>query len=67
MRKRILIEEPLCRTCLAFGRVTPTVIADHIKPKAEGGSDERENYQGLCKPCSDAKTAQESTRARSRG
>jgi len=66
MRKRVLIEEPLCRTCLAKSppRYTPSTIADHIKPKAEGGSDERDNYAGSCKPCHDEKTDAESAKAR---
>jgi len=29
-----------------------STIADHIRPKAEGGTDERDNYQGLCSACS---------------
>jgi len=63
MRKRVLAEEPLCRICLAAGRVTASTIADHIVNKAEGGSDERENYQGACKPCHDVKTTEEAARA----
>lgn len=66
MRKRVLIEEPLCRECTKAGRVEATTVADHIKPKAEGGTDDRDNYQGLCRPCSTAKTARESGRARRR-
>lgn len=59
-------EEPLCRVCLAAGRYAATEIADHIIPKAEHGTDDRENYQGLCKPCDVVKTARESKRARLR-
>lgn len=66
MRRQVLIEEPLCRECERQGRVSATVIADHIIPKAEGGSDERTNYQGLCGPCSAAKTAREAQRGRQR-
>jgi len=68
MRALVLHEEPLCRACLAMDppRTSASRIADHITPKAEGGSDQRENYQGLCEPCSKAKTARESARARSR-
>ena len=71
MRERVLDEEPLCRMCLAKDppEYTPSHIADHIKPKAEGGGDERENYQGLCDECSRVKTAREAakgTRRRSR-
>lgn len=66
MRKTVLMEEPLCRSCLKRSPplYTPSVIADHIEPKAEGGTDDRDNYQGLCQPCSDAKTAEEAARAR---
>ncbi|MBA4092407.1 HNH endonuclease [Sphingomonas sp. VDB2] len=64
MRAVVLREEPLCRPCQARGRITPSTIADHIKPLSEGGTGDRENYQGICKPCHDAKTAQEATRAR---
>lgn len=69
MRSVVLAEEPLCRVCLALDppRYTPSTVADHRKPKAEGGTDDRENYQGLCAPCSKAKTAKESARARRRG
>lgn len=63
MRERVLAEEPLCRICLAKGISTPTTIADHIIPKAEGGSDGRDNYQGACKDCHDLKTEDERRRA----
>lgn len=66
MRERVLLEEPLCRECLKRNLVVATTIADHIVPKAEGGSDDRENYQGLCSPCSSAKTAAEAARAQGR-
>lgn len=66
MRKRVLDEEPFCRLCTEAGRTSLATIADHIIPKAEGGTDNRENYQGLCKPCSDAKTAEEAARAQGR-
>lgn len=64
MRDRVLREEPLCRMCLALNPpiYTPSKIADHITPLAEGGSSDRENYQGLCGPCSDVKTADEAKR-----
>lgn len=64
MRAIVLQEEPLCRPCQALGRITSSVIADHIKPLSEGGTGERDNYQGICKPCHDAKTAEEAARAR---
>ncbi len=66
MREVVLAEEPLCRECAKWGRIIPTTIADHIIPKAEGGTDDRDNYQGLCDPCSKAKTAAEAARAQGR-
>lgn len=68
MRERVLREEPLCRPCLAQDppRYTPSTIADHVVPKAEGGTDDRENYQGSCDPCHRLKTAKESARGRKR-
>lgn len=66
MRERVLSEEPLCRRCDAHGRIAVTAIADHVIPKAEGGSDERSNYQGLCGACHREKTQAEAKRARRR-
>lgn len=66
MREQVLHEEPLCRPCHEAGRVSASVIADHITPLAEGGTGDRSNYQGICKPCHDAKTAAEARRARAR-
>lgn len=66
MRAQVLREEPLCRPCDEAGRVTAATIADHITPKAEGGTDDRSNYQGICHPCHVAKTAAEAARARAR-
>ncbi|GLV21982.1 hypothetical protein TomMM35A_18350 [Sphingobium sp. TomMM35A] len=46
--------------------MTPSVIADHITPLSEGGTGDRDNYQGICHPCHQAKTAAEAQRARAR-
>lgn len=64
MRARVLVEEPVCRICAAAGRIAASTIADHITPKAEGGTDDRSNYQGVCAPCHRAKTAEEAARGR---
>lgn len=66
MREIVLREEPLCRPCQAEGRVTAATIADHIKPLSEGGTGDRENYQGICRPCHHMKTKAESERAKGR-
>lgn len=59
MRQHLLSTVILCEACTRAGRTTPGTIADHIIPKAKGGTDDRGNYQLLCKPCSDAKTIRE--------
>ena len=54
-------EEPLCRECLKRNEMTPTQCVDHIVPHRgdwERFAD-RENLQGLCKPCHAKKTAME--------
>jgi 5-methylcytosine-specific restriction protein A len=52
LRTQLLKREPLCRLCLAKGRVTPATIADHIVPIAKGGAiHDIENMQPLCAPC----------------
>ncbi|MET5012162.1 HNH endonuclease signature motif containing protein, partial [Burkholderia pseudomallei] len=57
----------LCQPCARADRVTPAVAVDHIAPKAEGGTDDDDNLQSICKACHDVKTAAENQRARGRG
>lgn len=54
-RKTVLAEEPICRIC---GH-NPSTCVDHIIPRSQGGSDYRENLQGLCERCHNRKTATE--------
>jgi 5-methylcytosine-specific restriction protein A len=61
IRAMVLREEPLCRHCLASGRVSASVEVDHIVPLGKGGGGERENMQGLCAPCHKAKSAAEAS------
>lgn len=62
IRAAVLVEEPLCRRC----GTSPSVVCDHVRSLAEGGTDERGNLAGMCKPCHDEKTAEESARAQGR-
>lgn len=57
-RKQLLAQEPSCRLCKAKNppRITPATIADHIIPRAKGGSGGIENLQPVCADCHDAKT-----------
>ena len=50
-RALVLTEEPLCRPCRAKGRVTVSEEVDHIVPLEHGGTDARENLQGICGDC----------------
>lgn len=64
-RVRILSRDSgLCQVCLKRGQVTRATQVDHTIPKAEGGTDADENLQAICKSCHQAKTADESRRAR---
>ena len=49
----------LCTACIERGRPTPATDVDHIKPKANGGSDEPDNLTSMCKPCHEAKSARD--------
>lgn len=55
LRARQLAEEPLCRLCLAAGRVSAAVVCDHVEPH-RGDVDRfwRGPFQSLCKPCHDS-------------
>jgi 5-methylcytosine-specific restriction protein A len=60
-RAAFLAQHPLCAACQAQGRVMPATVVDHLVPHRGAAVlfwDER-NWQGLCKRCHDAKTAQE--------
>lgn len=62
-RAEVIAEEPFCRECLKQGKRVATDIVDHIVPLAWGGSDDRENKQGLCDPCHDEKSKRERAEA----
>ncbi len=59
LRAEVLLQEPLCRVCLAAGRHVRAEVVDHVIPLAWGGSETRGNRQALCHPCHDAKSALE--------
>ena len=50
-RLRRLRDEPMCRDCKAKGFVTQATEVDHIKPLAQGGSDDDDNCRSLCSAC----------------
>ncbi|WP_305821378.1 HNH endonuclease [Massilia brevitalea] len=49
----------LCQACAANGATSLGVAVDHKVPLWAGGSDDDSNKWLLCKPCHDAKTAEE--------
>ena len=60
-RQAYLAWHPLCAACQAQGRLVPATVVDHREPH-HGNQRlfwDEVNWQGLCKPCHDAKTARE--------
>jgi len=64
LRTNVLLMEPLCRECRAWGRVVAATDVDHITPKSQGGTDDMTNLQALCHSCHSAKTMRELNEAR---
>lgn len=58
LRAELFAAEPFCMIC----RRRLATVRDHIRPLAEGGSEDPENIQGLCRVCNRAKVAQEAAR-----
>lgn len=59
-RKRILKRDGYqCQPCLRKDIITPAAAVDHIKRKADGGTDADENLESTCDPCHTEKTAHE--------
>lgn len=56
--------EPLCRMCLAVGRVTPMAVCDHIDPKSKKDPEGffAGPFQSLCQPHHDSTKAREEAR-----
>lgn len=60
LRQEILLRDKgLCQECRRRGRLTKATHVDHIKPKADGGTDDPVNLQSLCKTCHEVKTIRE--------
>ncbi|MEW8230368.1 MAG: HNH endonuclease signature motif containing protein [Candidatus Thiodiazotropha endolucinida] len=60
LRQEILERDHfLCQPCLRKGQTTVARQVDHIRPKADGGTDDTDNLQSICISCHKAKTARE--------
>ena len=59
VRKIHLNNNPLCVECEKLHRVVLATVVDHITPHRGDQAlfDDQTNYQSLCKPCHDQKTA----------
>ena len=67
LRKQILERDSyLCQPCRERGRVTAAQAVDHIKAKANGGTDELENLRAICRACHLDKTMLDTGRRRKR-
>lgn len=52
LRAELLRREPICRLCMAKGRITVATIADHVTPIAKGGAvHDINNLQPVCALC----------------
>jgi 5-methylcytosine-specific restriction protein A len=56
-------DKHLCQPCARKGMLTPARTVDHIKPKAQGGTDAPDNLEATCDDCHKAKTTKEGHQA----
>jgi 5-methylcytosine-specific restriction protein A len=63
IRVRHLSANPLCVMCERKGLVRLATQLDHIVALTNGGTNDDDNYQGLCEPCHIDKTAMDLGRA----
>ena len=56
----------LCQPCKREGRATPAREVDHIIPKSQGGTDDLDQLQAICKTCHQEKTQREAAEAQGR-
>ncbi len=62
-RAAFLESNPLCAECRRQGFTAGADELDHIEPVEAGGPFwDESNWQGLCRPCHEAKTAAENAR-----
>jgi len=57
IRDRYIKAHPLCARCAKDEKVTPAEEVHHIKPLANGGTNDEDNLMSLCKSCHSLITA----------
>jgi 5-methylcytosine-specific restriction protein A len=50
-------DKGLCQPCLKVGRISRATSVDHIRPKANGGTDDDSNLRSICDACRAEKDA----------
>lgn len=66
LRAELFTRDPLCVMCREQGIVKLATQRDHIKPLAEGGTEDDDNTQGLCTDHNKEKGLAEALRGRAR-
>ena len=51
IRRMQLQRQPLCECCLKENRYSKATLVHHLRPLAEGGTNEADNLMSLCGPC----------------
>lgn len=65
IRSRIIFRDcGLCQECKRNGKITIGAEVDHIQQLADGGSNEDENLELLCRDCHADKTAKDNGKQR---
>ena len=59
VRERILNRDPICKIAMMCAGDVPSEEVDHIIPRAQGGTIDDDNLQGVCRKCHAWKTKQE--------
>lgn len=55
LRAAQLAAEPLCRSCIALGRLTPATVCDHVEPhRGDPSKFWSGPFQSLCATCHSA-------------
>lgn len=68
LRESIMVRDHgLCQVCARAGRIEPASEVDHIRNRADGGTDEPGNLQAICSECHRRKTSAEAAAHHARG